>query len=155
MGRDRRKLKERLCESQNWRCCWCGTKVEIGKEFENKPNEATFEHIIPLCQHAYDAPTEDIRRSIMRKKWIHKEQWNYDKLAIACRKCNTRRKSTDAIAFYEGKLWLDENKTALKLWHMKARFLDNNRKPGFQVNWGLLEAMGRVCSCQQDSRSIQ
>ena len=57
-------LKDRLCEAQNWRCCYCGVKMEDGG---TKP---TFEHVIPRS-----------------KGGAHEES----NLVIACRDCNMKR----------------------------------------------------------------
>lgn len=61
-------LRTRAGESQNWRCCWCGKKTELGAE--NKGNSATLEHIIPVSKGG----TND-----------------FENLALACFKCNHKR----------------------------------------------------------------
>jgi 5-methylcytosine-specific restriction endonuclease McrA len=38
----RRQLRERLAEAQNWRCCYCGLRLE--------PETATLEHVVPYGQ---------------------------------------------------------------------------------------------------------
>ena len=38
-GRKNRRKLERLCEAQNWRCCYCGCALEIG-------DNATVEHVL-------------------------------------------------------------------------------------------------------------
>lgn len=61
------KLRNRLAEAQNWRCCYCGVRME-GEC--NAPNAPTFEHIQPLaCQG---------------KNLV-------ENLVIACYRCNQRR----------------------------------------------------------------
>lgn len=62
-----RKLRDRLAEAQNWRCCHCGKKME---GFGNALDAPTFDRIISR-QHG---GTDDI-----------------DNIAIACLECNTGR----------------------------------------------------------------
>ena len=60
-----KKLKARLAEAQNWRCCYCGVRM-MGTGVE--PDAPTFEHVIP-----YEAGgTNDL-----------------DNIVIACWRCNT------------------------------------------------------------------
>lgn len=56
-----------LAESQNWRCCYCGIRMEgVGTAWD----APTFEHIVPRAKGGADE--------------IHN-------LAIACRRCNEGR----------------------------------------------------------------
>lgn len=59
--------RTRLCESQNWKCCWCGC---VMTELRNRKNSATTEHITPSSQEG----TDDLNN-----------------LAAACNKCNNKR----------------------------------------------------------------
>jgi 5-methylcytosine-specific restriction endonuclease McrA len=63
------ELRRRLCEQQNWRCCYCGIRMEGTGSANDAPS---FEHIMPLS-----------------KGGSH-ELVN---LVIACRKCNIERGS--------------------------------------------------------------
>lgn len=62
-----RRLRKKLCESQNWRCCYCGIRLS---ETPFQKDSATIEHVVP-------------------RKWggSNKE----DNLVIACGECNVRR----------------------------------------------------------------
>ena len=40
--RDKKPLRDRLAEAQNWRCCYCGERMEDGT------HAPTLEHIVPL-----------------------------------------------------------------------------------------------------------
>ena len=57
-------LRERLAGQQNWRCCYCGVRMEDGA------SEPTFEHIVPRARGGTDDETN---------------------LVIACRRCNSNR----------------------------------------------------------------
>lgn len=65
-GSCRTTLRDRLSEAQNWRCCYCGERMDDG---ETSP---TFEHIIPK---SVGGP------SILPN------------IAISCRRCNGKRGS--------------------------------------------------------------
>lgn len=137
MAEDRRKLRRRLCEAQNWRCCYCGIVVSDDKEDANKPFYATFDHVTPQATYA----------NSYSERWYHrnhydKHHWNYNVLVIACGRCNSIRLATDAFAFSEGQLWKPENKLALKLYRMRADFMSRGCV-------GTLKAMGSYCcGCQ-------
>jgi 5-methylcytosine-specific restriction endonuclease McrA len=62
-------LRERLSEAQNWRCCYCGDRMDGQK---NDPNAPTFEHVVPKSQGGSNEE---------------------DNLVIACQRCNNRRGS--------------------------------------------------------------
>ncbi len=64
----RRKIKLRLSEAQNWRCCYCGIRMEGSGNEDNAP---TFEHVVPLRDGGVNTPDENI--------------------VIACRSCNMTR----------------------------------------------------------------
>ncbi len=64
----RRKIKARLAEAQNWRCCYCGIRME---GFGDDLNAPTFEHVIPLRDGGSNRHSENI--------------------VIACRTCNGTR----------------------------------------------------------------
>jgi 5-methylcytosine-specific restriction endonuclease McrA len=63
----RKKRRERLAEAQNWRCCYCGNRMD-GSGCE--PNAPTFEHVIPRSLGGTD---------------------DEDNLVIACQRCNELR----------------------------------------------------------------
>ncbi len=65
----RRRRRERLCEAQNWRCCYCAVTVSLEVAF-NDPARATVEHVQARCHGG-------------RRTW--------ENTAIACRRCNTTR----------------------------------------------------------------
>ena len=62
------KLREKLAEAQNWRCCYCGKNLE--------KHEATIEHVVPLRQGGAN---------------------NWSNMAIACSPCNYRRSGWPGI----------------------------------------------------------
>lgn len=39
------KDRERLCERQNWRCCYCGIRMQLEVHFQR--DSATLEHVVP------------------------------------------------------------------------------------------------------------
>lgn len=59
-------LRDRLAESQNWRCCYCGVPMNRWREC---PTLCTIEHVIPACAGG-------------RVCW--------ETCAAACRYCNTK-----------------------------------------------------------------
>jgi hypothetical protein len=62
------KLKRwTLAEAQNWRCCWCGIRMEGNGIDWDAP---TFEHVVPRSKGGLD---------------------ELDNLVIACRQCNGLR----------------------------------------------------------------
>lgn len=79
----------RLCGEQNWRCCYCGSRME---GFAQDSDAPTIEHIIPLSLGGPD---------------------RIENIVVACYRCNTDRGSaiTDihiaAIDAWEG--WDDAN----------------------------------------------
>jgi 5-methylcytosine-specific restriction endonuclease McrA len=143
-GRQRRELKIRLCESQNWHCCYCGVIVSNEKEDINKPHHATFDHVVPMALHIKNAKTDRDKRFLRRGQWKHKKFWNYEVLVIACFRCNSVRKSIDAEDFYYGQMWKEENKLVRKLWQMKTFFREHG-------NIGILNAMGDYCQCEKEA----
>lgn len=68
-------MRTRLAEAQNWRCCWCGCDAT---PMRNKANSATTEHVLPRSKGGSD---------------------DWENLAMACERCNTRRGSQDADDF--------------------------------------------------------
>ena len=68
-------LRTCVAEAQNWKCCYCGCETE--PTTKNK-NSATLEHVLPKSLGGTD---------------------DWDNLAMACMKCNTKRGNTDAEAF--------------------------------------------------------
>jgi 5-methylcytosine-specific restriction endonuclease McrA len=80
----RRDLLVRLSEAQNHRCCYCGVHTSYVK---CQDHTATIEHLVPQAQGGTDA---------------------YDNCVMACLDCNNKRKTMDAMLFFEGKLWLPE-----------------------------------------------
>lgn len=143
MAEARRKLKLRLCESQNWHCCYCGVIVSVDSADVGSDIQATFDHVVPLAQIRYDS-----RFTAYQERWYHrhhydKKHWNYNVLVIACLRCNKVRKATDAYAFYEGELWKPEHKNKLKLYHMMQQYK-------WHCDIGLLKAMGKYCKCEPE-----
>lgn len=65
----RRALLAVLAERQNWRCCYCGTRIDGDSWQENTP---TFEHVIPRSRGGTDDPGN---------------------LVAACQRCNSQRSS--------------------------------------------------------------
>jgi 5-methylcytosine-specific restriction endonuclease McrA len=61
------ELRHRLAEAQNWRCCYCGIRMDGPT---NAPDSPTFEHIVPRSRGGADDETN---------------------LAVACLSCNNRR----------------------------------------------------------------
>ena len=77
MSKYKSRRRERLAESQNWRCCWCG--IECHNNSDGKRETfATIEHVIPKnrggkgvwenvvmsCSECNTARGDDINRSI-------------------------------------------------------------------------------------------
>jgi hypothetical protein len=62
-------LRDRLAEQQNWRCCYCGVRMD-GKG--DDPDAPTFEHVVPRSIGGANDPSN---------------------LVIACRQCNGKRAS--------------------------------------------------------------
>lgn len=60
-------MLKRLCEEQNWRCCYCGHDWRI---LINRKTRPTVEHIIPRSKGGTD-------------EWVN--------LAAACSRCNSHR----------------------------------------------------------------
>lgn len=143
VGHERKRLKIRLCESQNWRCCYCGIQVSIEKEDVNKPHSATFEHVVPMAYHIREATSIRMKRWLRKGANRHKRYWNYNVLVIACRSCNGLRKSIDAEAFFNGQMWKPENRLIRKLHQMGAYF---KSRGGIAV----LKAMGDYCYCERE-----
>ena len=69
-------LRDRLAEAQNWRCCWCGCRME--RCHEKRADQATVEHIVPVTRGGSDHP---------------------DNLAVACRECNWQRGCGEAVIY--------------------------------------------------------
>ncbi len=76
MGFFRREL-ERLCEAQNYRCCFCSH--EMNHE-QGSDKRATREHVIPRAFGGANS---------------------WDNTAASCSECNTMRGPMDAALFYE------------------------------------------------------
>lgn len=66
---ERRKMRNRLAEAQNWRCCYCGRRLE--------PETATLEHVIPASAGGTHC---------------------WENLAASCRPCNQSRPGPIPIA---------------------------------------------------------
>ena len=66
-------LKGRLCEAQNYRCCWCGKRMDNASPRDDQP---TFEHVVPLSKGGEDSPVN---------------------LVIACYRSNKQRGDNDAL----------------------------------------------------------
>ncbi|WP_425065597.1 HNH endonuclease [Reyranella sp.] len=74
----RRRQFVRVCEAQNWRCCYCGTETELGIDG-------------PTC-----ATREEVKA---RSAGGSRELTN---TVMACARCNSTRMAGDAFAFYRG-----------------------------------------------------
>ena len=58
-------VRDQLAEQQNWRCCYCGVRMDGLRGFD--PTAPTFEHIVPRSKGGLDV---------------------IDNVVIACRRCN-------------------------------------------------------------------
>lgn len=102
------KLLCQLCEAQNWRCCYCGIAMEIGREgewaekawLESRSTVATIEHVIPKIQGG-------------NNKW-----WN---LAAACRLCNNGRSDTDYEKYLRFVLWKGREGAAMYAHRLRGK----------------------------------
>jgi hypothetical protein len=65
---ERRKVRARLAEAQNWRCCYCGVRM---KDTPHDPASATLEAIVPKSRGG--------------------NPFDVDNLAVACLQCNLVR----------------------------------------------------------------
>lgn len=66
----RKRLRARLAEAQNWRCCYCGIRMDGN---ENEPNAPTLEHVNPI---------------------YYGGSGSVENLVVACRDCNGRVDNT-------------------------------------------------------------
>ncbi len=64
----RPQLRERLAEAQNWRCCYCGVRMEGAPGVW--PDGPTFEHVVPRSRGGTNL---------------------IDNLAVSCVQCNVKR----------------------------------------------------------------
>jgi len=71
----------RLCEAQNWRCCYCGVSFVTGRQDNRTP---TREHVKPSIAGGSDA---------------------WDNLVAACRLCNEARGAMHWDRFLKFVLW--------------------------------------------------
>lgn len=69
--------RTRLCEEQNWKCCWCGNLMT---ERRNLKFSATIEHIVPASRGGENS---------------------IDNYASACERCNTARGTKSIENFME------------------------------------------------------
>jgi len=69
-SRRRRVMRIRLAEAQNWRCCYCGERLEI--------EQTTTEHVIPLSEWGDDC---------------------WDNMVMACSPCNFNRSNRPIMVF--------------------------------------------------------
>ena len=85
----RRNRLIRLCESQNWRCCYCGVRLDISANDgpSDPDNMATRDHVVPRSE----------TRSLPHKVKIKICQ---DNLVASCCKCNKLRGDMNAIDFF-------------------------------------------------------
>lgn len=72
---ERQYKRVRLCEAQNWRCCYCGCEVTVEGGQPGNPAFATFEHVQRRCEGGSDDP---------------------ENLTIACVPCNNFRHTAPA-----------------------------------------------------------
>lgn len=68
-------LRTRLSEAQNHRCCWCHVRFSDVLGADDAPS---LEHVIPIALGGTNTP---------------------DNLAVACRRCNTKRGTQDVDTF--------------------------------------------------------
>jgi hypothetical protein len=78
--RNKKKIKDRLSEAQNHRCCFCGCHLSLDNPTGNSPKAATVNLIVPKSQ---GGTTE------------------YDNLFIACLRCSKRRVGENALEWWE------------------------------------------------------
>lgn len=91
-----RTRKLRLCEAQNWRCCYCGHEVELYYGFVEKPNAATKEHVQSKKHGGSDSD---------------------ENLVIACYQCNVLRDLSDPYHFHAVVVELFKNPDIKAKWH--------------------------------------
>lgn len=89
-----RDLRMSIYESSNWRCCYCGVRLEryprqkFGRDGKSRAkgrgsvilNRATIEHVVRQADGGWDA---------------------WDNLVAACEWCNLNRENRSAIEWYE------------------------------------------------------
>lgn len=91
--RQRRK-RNKISESQNHRCAYCGVKMTTERtEAQLKKNSLpmtfmTLDHVKPRLNKAKASPN------------------TYDNLVAACYRCNKKKGKGDAYVFYYTKGWL-------------------------------------------------
>lgn len=79
--------RTRLAEAQNWKCCFCGSRMT---EVRGKNNSVTVEHVIPVTLGG----TDDI-----------------ENLAASCNACNSNRGIKDAYSYAPRGRSSDDEKT--------------------------------------------
>lgn len=62
------QFRAMLCERQNWRCCYCGIRVQ--DDIKQATDSATLEHVVPRCHGGPDDESN---------------------IVIACFECNNSR----------------------------------------------------------------
>jgi len=77
-----RKIREKLSERQNHRCCYCGVRMQ---EIINHDTAPSLDHIQPR---------------------IYGGRFLQDNLVVACRRCNQTRGCENAIKFFNRKGWI-------------------------------------------------
>lgn len=77
----------RVCERQNWRCCFCGVRMPF--EDTSHPHHATRDHIIP--------------RSEFRSNPRRYRRFMSDNIVAACYSCNNQRGDRNASVFFKYK----------------------------------------------------
>lgn len=77
-ARRRQRLLLRLCEAQNWRCCYCGVVTEWG---DDGPRQATREHVKATSLGGKSTAKNGV---------------------MACKRCNTTRGNGCAFTFMRG-----------------------------------------------------
>ncbi len=73
-----KQLFDCLGEAQNWRCCYCGIRMDTLDVNRTQPTQPTIEHLIPLRKGGKDHP---------------------ENLVIACCLCNSTKGDTPAEEF--------------------------------------------------------
>jgi CRISPR/Cas system Type II protein with McrA/HNH and RuvC-like nuclease domain len=90
------RLKIRLCERQNWRCCYCKFRVEFVRSTNQSLNFPTIEHVIPNSEYG----SKGIKNTVM-----------------ACLLCNRLRGVLDCSKFDEVIQELLEDTELREVWH--------------------------------------
>ena len=78
----------RLCEAQNWRCCYCGIEFVTMRRSDRTPSR---EHVVPRIAGGSDG---------------------WDNLVAACRLCNEARGAMYPDRYLQYVIWMGRDKAA-------------------------------------------